>query len=332
MAVAIATLIVIGGQTLIAHALRASQESSGRVTAHGLLQESLAAVQALSRESGEVFTVSGSYHTVVQEGEWRLMAGSNERVIDGRRYTTDLMFDASAKKVTYHVSWDQDVGRPHEIAYVHDLVDWRTAHAQSADAGYTAGMWALDDTAGDLQDSSGAGNTLISYGIVRYAESGIHGNAIGFSGNASYGEIVDGSQRGLDGAGPLTIQVYVNPDVLTGTVDVVSKWGAGNDRSYQISLMSNGRVRLQLQGEDGGVLVLQPEAGVVSDRQWAKVVATYDGVRARISVDDVLVAESRDWSEEIKDSTAPFRLGSNGGAGSAFTGRLDDVRISRSIQ
>jgi arylsulfatase A-like enzyme len=120
------------------------------------------------------------------------------------------------------------------------------------------------------------------------------------------------SYSGVTEANPRTVSVWVEPDVVGGTVIT---WGEGGSNTlWQLSINSQGYAQLDLGAVAGSI-----SGSINLCGNWHHIAATYDGSTAKLYVDKKSVGQL--------NVTLSTSANSNVVMGQSYDGKLDDVRI-----
>jgi len=357
IAVGIAALVIVGGQTLIAQALRVSKDAQGLVVAHGLAQEVVAATQALQQEDWSEVSQLGVHHAALAEGKWSLMPDEEVVMVNGITYHRSLTIeevrreqrdeqgivqgdivsvggyvDSDAVRAVTLVTWGADSPMPKMVRKEQIVSNWRAPRVAVPEppSNVGQGMWTFSEVGGDLLDSSVNENTLIPHGSLEYGRSAPSGTAVGFNNRNDYAEIADRNQSGLDGNGPLYVRAVVRRDSSKSSGSILEKWNTRLDSSYRLSVTSSGKIRFQVQSSGVRGVTIQSRPKAVPVGAWVDIVAIYDGRTVQLFMDGVAVASAKDYSGGVRDSSAPFRVGYSKRTG-GFGGAIDEIEVYRSL-
>lgn len=195
----------------------------------------------------------------------------------------------------------------------------------------TMGTWHLDDSSDEFIDDSSKGNDLGIPGSNNdptFGVAGKFGTAVAFDGNNDYGRIRDNQQSSLDGMAALTIDAWVNPSVLSGSADIVSKWSSSSavHRSYRLYISADGSVTIDLRNGLTKAVSATTNTGAIVTGTWTHVAAVYDGSKVYLFVNGLLAMTPVNYNGGIGNGNSEFRV--SGSGGSSFHGSLDEVRIS----
>jgi len=185
------------------------------------------------------------------------------------------------------------------------------------DANYKA-VWHLPDgSVLSAADSTSNGNNGTINSVT--ASTGQIDGAGYFNGSGST-NIDMGNAASFNITSAMSIEMWMNP-ANTGSASLLRK-GAGGAGVYYLYYVS-GIVRLAINdvGWNFGGYTLP------SQNQWYHVVGTFDGSNRRVYVNGVL-QDTQGQSSAINTNAANVTVGNNGAGGEAFTGYLDEVKVS----
>ena len=171
-------------------------------------------------------------------------------------------------------------------------------------------------------DQSGTGNTAtLANTTWAGAGAGKFGNALSFNGTSSLVTVADSTS--LDLTNGMTIEGWVNPDVVSGFHTVIVKERPG-DLVYGLYSSSDTN-RPQSQVTVGSVRLLDAPSAIPAG-SWTHLAVTFDGTTQRLFVNGTQVS-SLASAGSITTSTSPVRIGGNSIWGEYFDGLIDEVRI-----
>jgi hypothetical protein len=192
------------------------------------------------------------------------------------------------------------------------------------------GLWQLDEMSGAFGDSSGRGNTLLTYGFPDYGQEGRFGSSALFDAHASgndFAYILDAAQSGLDGMTQLTIDGWVKRATVNPVDAVVArKWTTSNGKSYSVQVTSLGAVRFYVSVDGVNSVVLTTPNNVISAGTWTHLAAVYDGALMRVFVNGQMVGIPVAQTGAVFNGADRFQI-SNAGT-SVFNGYIDELRVS----
>lgn len=184
---------------------------------------------------------------------------------------------------------------------------------------YTAALWHMDETSGTgayIQDASGRGNHGTPTGTS--VTDGISGRGRSYSGSGNYITVPD--ETDLNPQSQITIEAWfktttssTNPyDAGTLILDKLN-----NSSPFQGYRISNGGNKFNCWV--GGSAYTTSTTNV-NDGKWHHGACTYDGTHVRVYVDGAL--------EAVLAQTASLSYPTSLLLGNAYTGKIDEVRIS----
>jgi hypothetical protein len=196
-----------------------------------------------------------------------------------------------------------------------------------APAGLVA-AFGFDEASGNATDASGNNHVGTIRGATRVA--GIHGSALRFDGADDWVTVPDAAT--LDLTAGMTLEAWINPDVMTGWETVMMKERGADDFAYALyahdggSLSGGAPVPSGNVKANGAHRTLRGPSTVPSGT-WTHLATTYDGATQRIFVNGTQVA-SRAQTGAIAVSGGVLRIGGNASfAGEFYAGLIDDVRV-----
>jgi len=270
---------------------------------------------------------TGSNVSHATDGQIALVSGDTEddafnNAVDG---TLDWPF-ATAGNYTYDSGLIEVTGG---LAQLKDT-------GSSIDAN-TMGLWHLNESSGDLIDSSTNGNDLTqTRGAPAYAQSGKFSTSLAFDGDDSK-YINNGSQTGLDITGIITIDAWIyKTAAATSDEIIVGKWKeSGNHRSYALVVGETNRPEFWISsdGKSSGVTEAVGTTSVALN-EWVHISGVYDGSNMYIFYNGTL-EKTVSFSSGIADKSAFFGIASAegmGGSNGFFVGRVDEARVSNTAR
>jgi hypothetical protein len=126
----------------------------------------------------------------------------------------------------------------------------------------------------------------------------------------------------------LTVEAWVNPDNNAGERMIVNK-----EDVYEIALV-DGIFKTAVQPAGKGWDWISSNGNVPTGK-WTHVAITYDGKKARLYITGKFMAESELWQGKLNDSPDTLKVGKRtrgGDTHSAYSGLIDEVRVSKSIR
>ncbi len=198
------------------------------------------------------------------------------------------------------------------------------------------GYWKVDESSGNISDSSGNSNTLTNNNTVSFT-TGKYGNGGSFaSASSETFSVADGSQSGLEGMSELSISLWVNPTTFADNSHMVVKDNTNGQCSFLLNYGFNGQINFFACSSGfygSGIQNSASANNLISTNNWSHIVVTSKGGVARLYKNGVEQVSGdfprTDTSSSIFNSTSAFSLG--GGTSNSVTsymnGKLDDVRI-----
>lgn len=190
-------------------------------------------------------------------------------------------------------------------------------HAQGPVAAY-----GFNENSGvTVSDASGNGN-IGNIGTASWVTTGKFGGALKFNGTNS--KVVIGNTTSLQLTSKVTLEVWVNPSVITGAYrDLVVK---GYENYYiSATFQSNSFPGAGSHMADGQWIDCVGTSKLAVNT-WTHLAMTYDGSAFRLYVNAVLKT-TRSKTGTLSSSTSPLEIGGDGKYGQYFTGLIDEVRV-----
>jgi hypothetical protein len=183
-------------------------------------------------------------------------------------------------------------------------------------------FWELDDANDDVVASA---NDLTNNNVVTFV-TGKVGNAANFV-RASSQSLSDADTASLStGDIDFTICAWARFTSHVGLdIGLVGRWDASSQQEYFLGL-PNGNPPTFYVSTTGGDAVSIGSAATVTTATWYFIVVWHDSVGNTINIQvDNGTADGVSHSGGVYDSTAAFRLGTNGGSSWFLDGDLDQV-------
>ncbi|MFX1488459.1 MAG: DUF2341 domain-containing protein, partial [Promethearchaeota archaeon] len=203
------------------------------------------------------------------------------------------------------------------------------------------GVWHLDELSGGanaIKDSSSYSNDGTDYNNPIFGSDGKIINSVGFN-DASSQRIEVSDDNSLDISNQLTIEAWINPNVNTKWMTIVSKmdgtWGSGSTSNFDIyfAIHSNGNFDIGLANPSN-----QPHEWTtsvpVSTGIWQHIVFTYHSSTSTGTLYKNGVSSTHNFGiGSLGTNSRPFYIGFNRGwTGEVFDGYIDEVRISNTVR
>ncbi len=189
----------------------------------------------------------------------------------------------------------------------------------------TAGLWHMDESSGQMVDSSGSGNHGTLQNITRVSP-GYNGSGRAYSFNGSSSRVIIPNASSLNpGSKTITISARVKfssrPSASVGDYDLVRK-GSG---IYKMEILGSGQGFCKFQGTSGSLSVKGgPD---LSDGGWHTIVCKKTSSGITLTVDGS--STSRGGTVGSISSSASLILGGKPNAsGDWYKGVMDEVSIS----
>jgi len=185
--------------------------------------------------------------------------------------------------------------------------------------------WTFDELVGGSFVDSGGRGLAARAGGGASVRDGVLGGALSLAGSSAVQ--VRASEAFTD-LPALTISAWVMPVETSGNREIFRK--EDGDRRILFSFQNDSRIlSLGLQTEGTGYQELDApiDPGTLVDGQWHHVVGTYDGERMMVYLDGLAVGTQSRSGRIISGGPANAFIGSAGGGGEYFQGRIDELRI-----
>ena len=183
------------------------------------------------------------------------------------------------------------------------------------------GVWHLNESSGTRADSTG-NNNLTDQNTVGSAPGRMAGCADMEESSSERLYITDAAQTGLDITGNLTIQAWVKPESVPGSITFLDKYN-GSNAGYRMRIHSNSWFEYSVyDGSTNEVRSnISADTGV-----WRFLVGVYDGSNVIIYTDNIDV-DSTAHSGGINTNSEDFEIGARGNS-NFYDGLIDEVRIA----
>lgn len=189
--------------------------------------------------------------------------------------------------------------------------------------------WKLDEASGTRADSVGS-NTLTDNNTVASGTGNNSTTCADFeSANSEYLSITDAAQTGLDITTDFSFGLWINPESITGTHRLFMKWTTLGNRSYHLTLNSDGTIGIGWRGATGNTT--GTSTATVSTGTWTHVMGRVDLSEAQAylqfndSAMETLAMTGSDTT--INNGNATFAVGSNSTGGEYYDGLMEDLVI-----
>lgn len=207
------------------------------------------------------------------------------------------------------------LGNSREKARVVNLLSF-AAQVNHALAVTCAGMWAFNEGSGASAKNDCPNQNAAAIIGGTWVDDANNGKALSFNGTTDVATITNVPALG----NTWTIEAMVYPPAdVTGTKIFIS-----SGLPY-VSQSTTSRFMMSWINSAGVQQYLYSPVNAVVLNGWNHVVATHDGTTARLYVNGKQVATSVADSQNVLTKT--WYLGAHSGAGYAWTGYLDNVRI-----
>ncbi|MHC4429363.1 MAG: DUF2341 domain-containing protein, partial [Planctomycetota bacterium] len=249
------------------------------------------------------------------------LTGDNELKAGARSDGFDILFtdDDGTTKLDHEIEeWDDVNG---------DLVAWvriPSLDQQNASGVWVSyvGVWHLNETSGSRADSTSSNNDLTEQNSVVSVPGKMAGCIDLEEANSERLYITDAAQTGLDITGNLTMQAWVKPESVPGSITFLDKY-AGSNAGYRMRIHSNSWYEYSVYDASTNEVRsdIPADTGV-----WRFLVGVYDGSAVIIYTDNINVV-STSHSGGISTNTEEFEIGARSND-KFFDGLVDEVRIA----
>jgi len=205
--------------------------------------------------------------------------------------------------------------------------------SRSPQAG-TVGLWHLEETSGTgayLKDASLSNAHLTPSGAT--IAKGFSGKGRSFNGSSNYLYCADASCGGigkLDVTGDLTIEAWINPNVLTGTQRVVSKWSSASSGTYFLTASESGNSIPRFL-VTGATQAYRDASVAIPPKTWTHIAGVYKA-SAR-TLDIYINGELKNGTitgtvpTSLANSANDFYIGAQDSSHYFFNGKIDEVQV-----
>jgi len=190
--------------------------------------------------------------------------------------------------------------------------------------------WKFDESSGNAADAHGS-NTLTNNNTATFAAGKINNGADLESSSSQSFSIADGSQSGLDITGDLSLSMWLNPESITGTHGLVSKFVDSGQMAYRLAFNTT-QIFLTVSAA-GFIETNAVWTNPLSTGSWQHIVVTYDASAGEATLYYNGTADTTETglATSIKNSTATFRIGARSSVLDAaelfYDGKIDEVGI-----
>jgi hypothetical protein len=193
--------------------------------------------------------------------------------------------------------------------------------------------WKLDEAEGDIAEDTAGDNDGIVYGEAFWqTEGGVKGGALQLNGIEDYIS-TDFVLNPADG--PFSVFAWVNSNMPGGVVISQLDGIGGSGEIWLGTEAVSGKLMTGLVPPPAGRFLPQPliSQSVITDGQWHNVGFVWDGTRRFLYVDGIEVAKDAAAQNPLKSAIGGLYIGAgkNLGAGTLFSGLIDEVRIYNQV-
>jgi hypothetical protein len=189
----------------------------------------------------------------------------------------------------------------------------------------TNGAATLTDNSSAHRSVTCSGNHKLTTAQFKFGTASLDCTTIG-AGAASAADSADW----LFGAGQFTVECFVRPTLaLSGVIGLVTQFGGSSNLGWFFGF--NGNTLNFFYSTTGSNTPVVTGAYTPTLSQWAHVAVDRDASNVlRIYADGVVVASST-VAVTFFDSTRTMKIGNDENASRAFTGQIDEVRITKGV-
>lgn len=190
----------------------------------------------------------------------------------------------------------------------------------------------FDEGTGDPKDSSEAENNGTIKGGVKWEKKGVFGSALSFDGQTGYVDVGNDDSLGL--GGPLTVEVWVNPQRPEGNdIGIVGR-KAGVTGGYMLFNGSAMAAYAYLTTTDQQHHYI-PSPIKLQEDKWQHLSFTYDGVgtvKWYLNGEEIVDKGAKPTSGQIVTvKGSKFMIGMYGGD-RFYKGLIDELRVSNVVR
>lgn len=197
--------------------------------------------------------------------------------------------------------------------------------AAPAAAAATVALWHMDESSGQMIDSSGSGNHGTLQNVTRVTP-GFNGSGRAYSFNGSSSRVSVPNSSSLNpGSQNITITAHVKfsskPSASVGDYDLVRKQKP--NAVYKMEILGTGKAFCKFKGTGGNVAIT---AGpVLADNQWHTIVCRKTASQVTLTVDGS--SFTKNGSAGSISNTIGVTLGSKPSPADQYKGVMDEVSI-----
>lgn len=196
----------------------------------------------------------------------------------------------------------------------------------AANAATTVALWHMDESSGQMVDSSSAGNDGTLSNVTRVSP-GYNGGGRAYSFNGSNSKVTVPNDSSLNpGSQNVTIKAHVKfssrPSTAVGDYDLVRKQ-SNTSGTYKMEILLTGRAFCRFSGTDGGTnITAGPD---LSDNRWHTITCRKTSSNITLTVDGASFSKSIRVGS-ISSSIALY-LGAKPPGADWYKGIMDEVSI-----
>lgn len=193
------------------------------------------------------------------------------------------------------------------------------------------GVYHMTEASGNIEDSSGSGNSLTVNGTPNYHATGKIGYGIEFDGSTDYFNKTSAAVT----AAPITFECWMEPDVETGYMCLVTTTEPSGSTGDHLALFTLGGIAndpVGVQAYDGTTAARAEKTDY--DLSWQYVAGTLNTATSRYAfLDGVKGAQNTtNVAPSSITRTAIGAMDRGASVASYYDGIMDEVRISDSVR
>lgn len=178
---------------------------------------------------------------------------------------------------------------------------------------------------GSVKDFSQYDNECTIKGNPKVA-AGKFGQGFEFNGSTDFIEVAESDSLATL-ADQITMVAWIYPNDLSGTGDVINKWGGNDDgNAIHFEVNSGGTLRMCLRQDPGTKIVDFTTTDAIKVKQWTHLTGVYDGSEGRVYFNGKMVASAKGGGK-IEVERKVYEIGGNTVDSRYVNGILDEVAI-----
>ncbi|MEX1264239.1 MAG: LamG-like jellyroll fold domain-containing protein [Actinomycetota bacterium] len=196
-----------------------------------------------------------------------------------------------------------------------------------ARAATTVALWHMDESSGQMIDSSSSGNDGTLSNVTRVSP-GYNGGGRAYSFNGSNSKVTVPNDSSLNpGSQTVTLKAHVKfssrPSSTVGDYDLVRKQ-SNTAGTYKMEILITGKAFCRFSGTGGGISITAgPD---LSDNRWHTIVCRKTSSSVRLTVDGA--SFSKNGNVGSISSSIVLVLGAKPTGGDWYKGLMDEVTIA----